>query len=124
MDSFDKRGLILDRPPKRRSPGSRLAMLGSRLARPPQDHTATPPYGVEPDDRMPYDEGPVPRFPIIFLTSNENFDAKAAALGADCLTKPCDWKRLLKLVAHRLGHGWEPIAHAIPRPEAAHRARS
>jgi hypothetical protein len=64
VDSFDRRGLILDRPPKRRGPGSRLAMLGSRLARPPQDHAATPPYGVEPDDRVHYDEGPLPRFPI------------------------------------------------------------
>jgi hypothetical protein len=64
VDSFDRRGVIMDRPPKRRGPGSRLAMLGSRLARPPQDHAATTPYGVEPDDGTPYEAGPVPRFPI------------------------------------------------------------
>jgi DivIVA protein len=64
VDSFDRRGVILDRPPKRRGPGSRLATLGSRLARPPQDHAASADHDVPEPYAAPYAEPPVARFPI------------------------------------------------------------
>jgi hypothetical protein len=73
VDSFDRRGVILDRPPKRRGPGSRLATLGSRLARPPQDHGMSPEYGVPEPYGAPYSEPPLPRFPI----SRQGYDCDA-----------------------------------------------
>jgi hypothetical protein len=75
VESFDRRGVILDRPMKRRGPGSRLATLGSRLVRPPQDYDTTPDYGVpvpEPYANS-YADPPMSRFPI----SRQGYDCAA-----------------------------------------------
>ena len=73
MDSFDRRGVILDRPPKRRGPGSRLATLGSRLVRPPHDNGMSADHGVPEPYAAPYSEPPLSRFPI----SRQGYDCDA-----------------------------------------------
>jgi DivIVA protein len=74
VESFDRRGVIMDRPLKRRGPGSRLATLGSRLVRPPlQEYGPSSDYGVPEPYAAQYAEPPVARYPI----SRQGYDCHA-----------------------------------------------
>src|SRR4051794_34164238 len=44
----------------------------------------------------------VPCIPVIFLTGDESFSARAADLNAECLLKPCDAGKLVETVGRLL----------------------
>jgi hypothetical protein len=73
VESFDRRGVIVDRPLKRPGPGSRLATLGSRLVRPPLQYGPSSDHGVPEPYAAQYAEPPVARYPI----SRQGYDCGA-----------------------------------------------